>query len=381
MRRYTPLVLLAVIPLILVSCGKSGDVIPTQTGATNSGKANAPYTTEQYETLFATKEKEWFATHGSGIMTSDVAAYIRSGHRNITELIESLTGTDTSTIMKRSYLRSYMGNYSDAIAERDALCKADATQCPKPSIILDVGTAVDQSGAVIPSPTVYLNGRPITMESSIAQPPVYDDMVQRVRVEAEWYLDSYGKLDDTWDNAYKTLAIKPTMAKSDTSIIMDNQSGGTYTAGNGTGSITYTLAPDTFTTTDGKKVTGNINLYLFALTKWDNNLSAFQLDVFSASGSNVGWAMITEGMPFVTAYQDGNVLKITKPIEGIGKLQQAQKYKMDFEWVPKNTWLKNEELMKYWLPGYWKLNRDSGVWTESEMQILDTTGRYRFLFI
>lgn len=41
--------------------------------------------------------------------------------------------------------------------------------------------------------------------------------------------------------------------------------------------------------------------------------------------------MITEGMPFVTAYQDGKVLKIAKPIEGIGKLQQAQKYKMDFE--------------------------------------------------
>ena len=58
MRRYTPLLLLTVIPLILVSCGKSDDVIPTQTGATNSGAEKAPYTTEQYETLFATKEKE-----------------------------------------------------------------------------------------------------------------------------------------------------------------------------------------------------------------------------------------------------------------------------------------------------------------------------------
>ncbi len=51
------------------------------------------------------------------------------------------------------------------------------------------------------------------------------------------------------------------------SIVMDNQIGGTYTAGEGTGSIIYTLAPDTFTTLDGKEVTGNINLYLFALTK------------------------------------------------------------------------------------------------------------------
>lgn len=200
-------------------------------------------------------------------MTADIAAHIRSGHRNIVELIESLTGSDTSTITKRSYLRSYMGDYSGALAERDALCKIDTTKCPKPSIILDVGTAVDQSGTVIMSPNIYLNGQPIVMESAIAQPPVYDDMVQRVRVEAEGYLDSYAKLDDAGENSYKTLSIKPTMAKSDTSIIMDNQSGGTYIAGNGTGSITYTLAPDTFTTTDGKKITGNVNLYLFALTK------------------------------------------------------------------------------------------------------------------
>lgn len=110
------------------------------------------------------------------------------------------------------------------------------------------------------------------------------------------------------------------MAKSDLKTEMDNQTGGKYTAGNGTGSITYTIAPDTFTTVDGKKVTGKIDLYLFALTKGDNSLSAFQLDVFSASGSNVGGSMVTDGMPFVTAYQDGVILKISKPIDGIGQI-------------------------------------------------------------
>jgi hypothetical protein len=105
------------------------------------------------------------------------------------------------------------------------------------------------------------------MESAIAQPAVYSDMVHRVRVEAEGYLDSYARLNDTGTDGYKTLAIQPTMAKSETKIEMDNQIGGTYTAGMGTGSITYTLAPDTFTTMDGKKVTGKVDLYLFALTK------------------------------------------------------------------------------------------------------------------
>jgi hypothetical protein len=380
MRRYTPLLLLTVIPLILVSCGKSDDVVQTQSGSTNSGKEVSPYTLEQYEALFARKSGAVFSASASGIDTATISSHIHSESRNIRELIESLTGSDTATIEKRSYLRSYMGDYSGALAEKDALCKIDATACPKPSIILDVGTAVDQSGTVISNPTIYLNGKPLVMESSVAQPPVYDDMVQRVRVEKEGYLDSYGKLDDAGENSYKTLSIKPKLAKSDASIIMDNQSGGTYTAGNGTGSITYTLTPDTFTTLDGKKVTGNINLYLFTLTKGDNSLSTFQLDVFSASGSNIGRGMITDGMPFVTAYQSGQVLKIAKPIDGIGQLY-SDEFPMDFVNVPKNTWLKYDELKKYNLPGYWKLDRNSGVWTESEMQIIDTVGRYRFLFL
>ncbi len=186
MRRYTPLVLLAVIPLILVSCGKSDDIIiTTQSGATNSGKEVSPYTLEQYEALFATKSGAVFSASASGIDTNDINSHIRSEPRNIQNLIDSLTGSDTATIEKRSYLRSYMGDYSGALAEKDALCKIDTAQCPKPSIILDVGTAVDQSGTVISDTNIYLNGRPITMESSIAQPPVYDNMVQRVRVEAE----------------------------------------------------------------------------------------------------------------------------------------------------------------------------------------------------
>ena len=40
--------------------------------------------------------------------------------------------------------------------------------------------------------------------------------------------------------------------------------------------------------------------------------------------------MVTDGMPFVTAYQDGNILKIAKPIDGVGQIE-ANEFKMDFE--------------------------------------------------
>ena len=89
-----------------------------------------------------------------------------------------------------------MGDYSGALAERDTLCKTDTTQCPTASIILDIATTQDQSGATIENPRVYLNGQAISMESAIAQPLVYSDMVQRVRIEKEGYLDSYAKLND-----------------------------------------------------------------------------------------------------------------------------------------------------------------------------------------
>ena len=194
MRKHIPLLLIGATLLTLASCGKTPEPVVTQSGST--GAATAPYTLEQYDAMFASEAAKPFSVNSGSITTTDLNAHIRSGTRNIRDLIESLTGSDTASIQKRSYLKSYMGDYSGAIAERDTLCKADTTQCPQPSIILDVGTARDQSGATIESPHIYLNGQPITMESSISQPPVYGDMIQRVRVEKEGYLDSYAKLDD-----------------------------------------------------------------------------------------------------------------------------------------------------------------------------------------
>lgn len=180
--------------LTLASCGKTPESVATQSGAT--GVQSSPYTLEEYEAIFAAEAAKPFSVNSGSVTTIDLYAHIRSETRNIRNLIENLTGSDMGSIQKRSYLKSYMGDYSGALAERDGLCKVDTTQCPQPSIILDVGTARDQNGATIESPRVYLNGQSLNMESAIAQPPVYSDMIQRVRVEKEGYLDSYAKLDD-----------------------------------------------------------------------------------------------------------------------------------------------------------------------------------------
>ena len=89
--------------------------------------------------------------------------------------------------------------------------------------------------------------------------------------------------------------------------------------------------------------------------------------------------MITDGMPFVTAYQNGQELSISKPIVGIGKMQ-SDRLMAGLKSVPKNIWLSPTELEKYNLPGFWRLDRSSGVWVDSVMQVLDETGTYMFNF-
>jgi hypothetical protein len=53
---------------------------------------------------------------------------------------------------------------------------------------------------------------------------------------------------------------------------------------------------------------------------------------------------------------------------------------MNFKDVPKNIWLSPKELQKYGLPGFWKLDKNSGTWIDSVVQILDEVGRYKFNF-
>jgi hypothetical protein len=216
MRRYTPLLLLAVIPLILISCGKKEVPVEKPTIPV----AQYPtYTREQLEAMSSEAAKKVFSVNSGSI--DDLTSYLQGGSRNIQDLIASLTGSDAATVAKRSYLRSYMGDYSGALADRDSLCKNDVKECAKYGITLDISSTVDQSGTVITAPNIYLNGQLLTVESSILQPKMYDDMVQRVRVEKEGYLDAYQKLEGA-ETGIKNFAVKPIMAKADLAVDIDN---------------------------------------------------------------------------------------------------------------------------------------------------------------
>ncbi len=371
MRRYTAILMVSmVIPLVLSSCFKKDTPI-----------VESPTTAQEWElslaeleALFASGAQVPYSIHSGGIL--ELTAELQTGRGNILEMIASLTWNDINSIDKRAYLKSYMGDYSWALAEKDILCKKDATLCPKPSITLDIGGIQNQSWESLNNIRISIDGKSISHDSAIIQPEVYDNMVHRVRVEKEWYLDSYAKLNHVPGGSTE-LPLNPVLAKADSIVEMDNQVGGTYTAGEWTGAITYTIAPDTFANASWKIIQWKVMVYLFALDKNDEWLSTFQLDTFSNSWTRLGNGMITNGMPFVTAYKDGKEIDNVKPIEGIGVMSPSITA-MDLVNVPKNTWLPNSELERFGLPGYWALDRKTGVWKESKMQILDTLGGYKF---
>ncbi len=112
----------------------------------------------------------------------------------------------------------------------------------------------------------------------------------------------------------------------------------------------------------------------------DQDLSIFDLSAFGANGELVGDNMITYGMPLITAYKDGEPLRIVKPIQGTGTILGITPA-MDLKNVPKNVWLTGNELLTHGIPPFWSLNRETGVWTESKMMILDEAGNYRFEII
>lgn len=378
MRKYLSILIIGLIlPIFLTSCWKKAT--PPTEEVVQETVENSPYTLEQLETMFAEEEKKEFVPQSESVDVIDISNYLSSGQKNIKDLIASLSWSDTESVEKRAYLKSFMGDYSWALADREDLCKTDNTQCKKESITIEFSQIADQSGSIVSAPNIYLNSTKLDTQSAVLQAEVYDNMIHRVRVEKEWYLDAFAKINGVeW--VPLELKINSTMSKAALAIQMDNQVGGTYTVGTWTNSIMYIIPPNTFSYEDGKIVNGIVNVYLFSLWYQDQDLSVFALDTFSPDGINMGSSMVTDWMPFVSAYSDGKELIITKEIEGEGMMEMNQTFTLNLEDVPKNQWLNNETLIEYWLPGYWRLDRKNGVWIESEMQILNTEWRYRFKF-
>jgi hypothetical protein len=87
--------------------------------------------------------------------------------------------------------------------------------------------------------------------------------------------------------------------------------------------------------------------------------------------------MITFGMPLIKAYLWDEELEINKEITWKWKILNIDS-NMNLKDVPKWKYLTRNELAKYNIPPFWRLNQKIWVWYESKMKILDEKWNYEF---
>jgi len=305
----------------------------------------------------------------------DLSSHIRStsGISNIPAYIESLTGTDQNTVIKKAYLQSFVGDYTQANQARDELCSYSNAHCAQKNIEIKVPKAVDKSGAAVAGTQVYIDTKKI--QNAPTETRLYDNMVHRIRIAKEGYLDSYGSLNAV-EGGYNTLEASGVLKKAEA----HTSSPATEAVVKKVTNFEYHVPANAFVDQSGKAVTGDVDVYYFSMDQSDQDLSIFGLSAFGPDGNLIGDSMITYGMPLVTAYQDGNPLRIIRPIEGTGTILGINDT-MNLKDVPKNVWLNGAELLEYGIPPFWSLNRETGTWTETRMMILDEQGNYRFEII
>lgn len=365
--------LLLGITLSLTSCGgkTDTDIVLKDSGAKQDTSRAARMAPEETKAILSDSgfTLQWASIQG-------LSQHIRStsGTTNIRQYINSLTGSDMNSTLQRSYLQSFVWDYEKANAERDKLCSYNSAVCPQDQFTLNLPTIVDKkTWEPVKNTRVYINTKRVgTVSPKVA---LYNDMVHRVRVEKEGYLDSYGMLN-ALPGGHSVLEAGAKLKPAELHISVPVDTPITQKVTN----FTYTVPANAFVDGAGKPVSGKVDLYFFSMDTGDQDLSIFQLNAFAKDGTLLWDNMITFGMPLVTAYQNGVPLDIKIPIDGTGTILN-QTSEMDFQNVPKNVWLWEKELLKYKIPPFWSLNRKTGTWTESQMMILDTKGNYRFQII
>ncbi len=176
---------LIISPLLLTSCWNR-DIAPQEPADTSRA---ATMTQEEAKTLLADAD---FSVHNASLQ--DLAGHLRSGSgsQNMHEYIASLSGSDQDTIVKRAYIQSFVGDYTNANKTRDELCSYNSAFCQQADIDIKIPKIVDKKGNAIENVRVYVDTKKINTPSDAR---LYNDMVHRIRVEKEGYLDTYGYLN------------------------------------------------------------------------------------------------------------------------------------------------------------------------------------------
>ena len=305
------------------------------------------------------------------------AMYAMSGGIDLKEKIQTLSQSWASVENqgKAIFLKSFVGDYENALRDRNNLCSIDITWCKKGELRIVSYRPTDLQSNMISWVNMYVDGDVYWTLKWTNDLKVYTSFVHRIKLTKKWYLDFYQKFSLSEGPLFAE-SINPKMLKA-TSFISTSASTGVIEK---TSHYTFQIEPNSFSSFDGKMLTWNIDIYFFDIDGSQTDLNILNLDAFQEETlSYEGWSMVTHGMPLVKAYQGNEELKIVKPIIWKWKILYTNKMPwIDLEAVPKGVFLWKQELAQYHIPSFWVLNQQSGVWVSSKMKIVDTEWNIEF---
>lgn len=291
----------------------------------------------------------------------------------------SWTWETLETRQKASFLESFVWDYKNALKNREKLCleEPESSYCDKINLTLTSFLPEDSNWAILDSVNIHVDWRDFWELSWINKLNLENKFVHRVKVSKEWYLDFFKKISIDSNGGIKE-SLSPILIPADEEELINSSSTSEVSSEN----FEYKITEDSFVDKNWEDYNWEVKLYMFDLWSDDKDSNVFNLDAFWETWTYAWYSMITYWMPLIIAYDtEWNRLAFNKEMTWKWQIQWIS----DIPWidlvnVPKNVYLWRDELNKYWIPPWWNIDLENGVWHEAEMKILDEEWNYEFKY-
>jgi hypothetical protein len=297
-----------------------------------------------------------------------------------------------------AFARSLLGNLSGAEKDIDIYCaqKNIPSVCSKTKFDFEIQNAIDESGKDIGWVNFEVLGKEGTRsQSNNTTVDLYKNTVFRTKVSKKWYTD-FIKTEKfvTWPNEEiptKKIVQKPVMISAQSAESLDPWE--TFQVK--TAHYTFEGSYESFVHPLGGEIEGVIDVYFFDLGRDIKNFTEswlLSLDIFDDQESLLGFWMNTFGMPLVKAYMGDLELHINpeNPLRVLWKLQNHDDYlymvgKQEktseevYAALPPGALITIDNAEELGMPPFWRLNKNTGIWSDSSYTLLDKEGTIQTL--
>ena len=300
---------------------------------------------------------------------------------NLKEKIDFLETFDTNEEKnKEIFLKSLIWDYKKANFLQKELCldnKKDLN-CQYQEITFNIKDITDSnSNKIYDSKNIWIkiDWEDLTYSKSFNL-NLSNNFNHKLNIFKKWYIWYYQKIPIKNFKIEESFEITPVFEKYSLYEKVNINESKTYKTDN----FDFVVSSDSFSFKNGKKVSGDIELYFFDTKAQD--ISFFKLDMFDIESYSLLWSrLINKATSHVKAYKNNEELQIIKPIKVFSNLEKIA-FRIDsinLEKIPKNINLSQEQKENFKIPFIWNLKNDSGVWTSTNLKILNSNWDIEFL--